>query len=131
MTPPPACFRGEQVRQVRELRNGDTQTGGVTRIDQWIARMLETDCPVPLLCVIGPELSAEVEQVELGRFEVAMTLDGLHRPNDEDTDHVLETLRGMPRDNIASMRLTLKDVGDEIRADIEAALVGLEVELVG
>lgn len=129
VTPPHSCFAGELVRRAAELRNGDTHTGGVARLDQWLARMIATKCPVPLLRVVGPELSAEVRQLALGRFELQLRFDLLRWAHDaEELAVIVECLRGLPRDNIEGVRVRYGDVTPPNRAAIEEALEGLEFE---
>ncbi|HVI03587.1 MAG TPA: TIGR02996 domain-containing protein, partial [Enhygromyxa sp.] len=125
MTPPIACFRSELVRRARELVCGDDRTGGVSRVDEWLERVVATECPVKTLRLIGSELTAEVQQTAPGRFEVALTLDGMRWPDRDEVEEVLAVLRGLPRDNIVSLKLQLGAVNDEIRPDIDAALAGV------
>jgi hypothetical protein len=129
VTPPIVCFRGELCRRVKVLQNGGKSTGGVARLDEWLERVVAAECPVPTLQLIGPELSAEVRQPKLGRFEIELTLDRLRDPDRPNTEAVLATLRGLPRGNIASLQLRLGIIGDPIRPAIDAALAGLPVEL--
>ncbi|MFO7563579.1 MAG: TIGR02996 domain-containing protein [Enhygromyxa sp.] len=128
VTPPLACFRGELVRRARELRCGSEISGGMSRLDEWLERIVASECPVAMVRLIGPELSAEVHQVELGRFEIDLTLDRLRWPDRREFQDVLTSLRELPRDRVASLRLTLGSVTDELRPEIDAALAGLPVE---
>jgi uncharacterized protein (TIGR02996 family) len=123
-TPPLACFRGELVHRAKLLRNGGKSTGGVARVDEWLERVGEARCPVPRLSFIGPELSAEVEQVELGRFRVALRLSRLF-PNRRETGIVLAALRGLPRERIVGVELESDQVDAGVMAEVEAALAGL------
>jgi uncharacterized protein (TIGR02996 family) len=126
-TPPIACFRSALVRRAQELVCGNERTGGVSRLDEWLERMIASECSVKLVKLIGPELSAEVRQLELGRFEIALTLDRLRWPQREENQHVLAAVRGLPRGNIDSLRLKLGDVNDELRSAIDAALASVNV----
>src|SRR5690606_29710415 len=124
VTPPLACFRGELVRRAHELTCGDERTGGVSRLDEWLERIAASECPVKRLRLIGPELSAEVRQIELGRFEVELKIDRLRWPDRDEAEAVLASVRGLPRDRIASLKLELGVVADELRAQIVGSCRG-------
>jgi uncharacterized protein (TIGR02996 family) len=126
VTPPLACFRGELVRRASALINGDANIGGLGRLDEWITRMVESECPVPRVQIVGPT-SAQARQIEPGRFEVELSLDRLRRLDDDVTQETLACLRGLPRPRIAGVHLTTRDVADEVRPELDAALAGLPV----
>jgi uncharacterized protein (TIGR02996 family) len=123
-TPPLACFCGELVRRAKLLRNGSDTTGSIPRIDEWLERVGEARCPVPRLEFIGSELSAQIEQVELGRFRVALRVRRLFA-NRRETPIVLAVLRGLPRERIVGVELETDQVDEGVMSELEAALAGL------
>jgi hypothetical protein len=78
--------------------------------------------------LIGPELTAEVRQLKLGKFEIDLTLADLRRPDDEELGLVVASLQHLPRRRITRVKLSLDSVADAVRPQIEAALEGLKVE---
>lgn len=125
-TPPISCFRTALVRRAQELVCGNDRTGGVSRVDEWIERIIASECPVKTVKLVGPELSAEVQQTAPGRFDVALELDGL-RVRDREREDVLASLRGLPRGNIDRCTMKLGEIDDEVRSSIEAAVAGLPI----
>ena len=125
LTPPAACFRGELVRRAKVLRNGGERAGGVARIDEWLECVAETRCPVPRIELRGPEFSADVDQVEPGRFAVLLHFHRLRYADGRETHATLAGLRGLPRERLTSVTTEFGDVADGIRAEIDAALADL------
>lgn len=131
VTPPLAYFSTALVRGAQELRCGDQHTGGASRIDEWLVRMIASECPAKTLKLIGLELSAEARQTALGRFELTLELDALRRPDREQAEEVLAVVRGLPKDNIDKLELKFGAVHDDIRSAIDAALAGVASVTIG
>ena len=125
VTPPLACFEAQLVRRTKLLFNGSETTGGVARIDQWIERLVETECPVPTLRLIGPELNAECRQVELGRFEIDLSIDRLRWADENDTVETLAAVRGLDRGRVTLSKLEIGTIHASVRPRLDAALEGL------
>ncbi len=121
VTPPLEFFRSPLVHTLHRISNGDTSTGGVARIDEWLQRMHTARCPVPRVRLLGPELSADIHRQTSGEYTIALTLDHL-RHDRVPFDTVAHALRGIPARLVASMSVTWRTISDDASTALRAAM---------
>lgn len=127
-SPPVRFFQSPWVHAIPQLRCGSSNTGGVSRVDEWIERMIRARCPVPHVEIIGPEVSGDIRQPELGVFDIDLTLDRFRWPDRDEVTQTVAMLEGLPRDHVRRVRLARAVIHDDVASRFDAALAGLPVE---